>query len=76
MLDVEKALLPDQASVIAYAGKVKQVETVSVFLEDGTAVTMDVIIFISWESIQELLGLIRKRAGIPNSVVVFNQNGS
>ena len=74
MLDVEKALLPDQTSVIAYAGKVKQVETVSVFLEDGTAVTKDVTIFISWESIQELLGLIRKRAGIPNSVVVFNQN--
>lgn len=75
MLDVEKALLPDQASVIAYAGKVKQVETVTLFLEDGTAVTKDVTIVISWETVQQLLSLIRKRAGIRNSVVVFNQNG-
>lgn len=63
MIMLEKALLPDQASVAAYAGKVKQTETVTVFLYDGTAVTKDVTIIISWETVQQLLALIRKRAG-------------
>lgn len=74
MVSIEKALTPDQASVVAYAGKVKQTETVTLFLEDGTAVTKEVNIVLSWETIQEVMALICKRAGI--RLMVYNQKES
>lgn len=64
MTSIEAALIPDQQSVVAYAGKIKQTEKVIVYLPDGTAVERSVDIFVSWDSIQQLLRMIRLRAGI------------
>jgi hypothetical protein len=74
MVSIEKALTPDQASVAAYAGKIKQVEEVTVFLDDGTAVTKQIEVIISWETVMKLLSLIRRRAKINHPVTVFKQN--
>ena len=61
---VKNALAPDHQSQAAYTGRVKQTETVTVFAEDGTPIQKEVTFYISWDSISEILALVRKRAGL------------
>ena len=60
---VKNALAPDHQSQAAYTGRIKQTETVIVHAEDGTPIQKEVTFYISWDSITELLTLVRKRAG-------------
>ena len=61
---VKNALAPDHQSQAAYTGRIKQTETVTVFAEDGTPIQKEVTFYISWDSISEILALVRKRAGL------------
>ena len=61
---VKAALAPDHFSQAAYTGRVKQTETVVVHAEDGTPIQKEVTFYISWDSISEILALVRKRAGL------------
>ena len=61
---VKAALAPDHHSKAAYVGRVKQTETITVTTEDGTAIEREVTIYISWDSMEEMLKLIRNRAGL------------
>jgi len=61
---VQHALAPDPQSKAAYTGRIKQTETVIIHAEDGTPIEKEVSFYISWDSIAELLTLIRKRAGV------------
>ncbi len=66
-MDIERvkaALAPDHRSQKSYAGHITQTETVILYTEDGTPIQKDVQIYISWDSIAQLLALVRKRAGI------------
>lgn len=60
---VKNALAPDHQSQAAYTGRIKQTETIIVHAEDGTPIQKEVTFYISWDSISELLTLVRKRAG-------------
>lgn len=60
---VKNALAPDHQSQAAYTGRIKQTETIIVLAEDGTPIQKEVTFYISWDSISELLTLVRKRAG-------------
>ncbi len=62
--DIINALAPDTKSQIAYAGRIKQTELVTVYTEDGTPIEKEVTFYLSWDSISELLTLVRKRAGL------------
>ena len=61
---VKTALAPDCMSKAAYAGRVAQTETVMVFAEDGTPIEREFTFYISWDSISEILTMVRKRADI------------
>lgn len=61
---VRNALRPDYQSQAAYTGRVKQTETVLVHAEDGTPIQGKVDVYISWDTITEILGLVAKRIGI------------
>ncbi len=58
------AVKPDFTILPEYVGRIKQKETVTVFSEDGTATEHEVEFFISKESIQGILGLVRQKAGL------------
>ena len=58
------ALASDPASQIAYAGKIKQTEHVSIIDSHGNVHEKEVEIYISWDSIAQILNLVRERAGI------------
>jgi hypothetical protein len=61
---VRSALANDQNSQIAYAGKIMQVEHVSIIDSHGNVHEKDVEVYISWSSIEEILKLVRERANI------------
>jgi hypothetical protein len=61
---VKAALTSDHHSKSEYTGRIQQTETVIVHDENGTAIQKDVSFFISWDSIDQLLSMARKRAGI------------
>ena len=61
---VKNALAPDFHSQAAYTGRVTQTETVVVHAEDGTPIQKEVTFYISWDSICQILALVRKRAGV------------
>ena len=61
---VKNALAPDHQSQAAYTGRIKQTETIIVHAEDGTPIQKEVTFYISWDSISEILALVRKRAGL------------
>ena len=61
---IKEALTPDQYSQAAYAGRVKQTEIVEVFTEDGTPIQKQVTFYLSWDSIVQILAIVRKRAEI------------
>lgn len=48
----------------AYTGKVTQHVKVSTFLEDGTPVEIDQEVYLSWETINKVLELVRNKAGL------------
>lgn len=58
---INAVLAPDHFSQAAYTGKVKQTETIIIHAEDGTPLQRDITFYISWDSICEILALIRKR---------------
>ena len=49
---------------MAYAGKIKQTEHVSIIDSHGNVHEKEVEIYISWDSIAQILNLVRERAGI------------
>lgn len=57
------AITPDHHSRSAYTGRVTQKERVTIIADDGTAFEADVSFFVSWDSISELLGIMKKRVG-------------
>lgn len=61
---VKAALTPDFHSQAAYTGRLTQTETVTVVLEDGTAVEQEVTIYISWDTIKNMLAMVANRAGV------------
>lgn len=61
---VKAALAPDHFSQAAYTGRVKQTETVVVHAEDGTPIQKEVTFYISWDTISQILTLVRQRAGL------------
>ena len=61
---IRAALASDNSSQIAYAGKVTQVEQVTIIDSHGNVHEKDVEIYISWASISNILNLVRERAGI------------
>ena len=61
---VKAALAPDHFSQAAYTGRVKQTETVMVHAEDGTPIQKEVTFYISWDTISQILTLVRQRAGL------------
>lgn len=61
---VRQALAPDHGSQAAYAGRIKQTEIVEIFDENGTPIQKEVTFYISWDTIAQVLALVRKRAGI------------
>lgn len=61
---VKAALAPDHFSQAAYTGRVKQTETVVVHAEDGTPIQKEVTFYISWDTITQILTLVRQRAGL------------
>lgn len=61
---VQKALAPDHGSQAAYAGRIKQTEIVEIIDENGTYIQREVTFYISWDTIAQVLALVRKRAGI------------
>ena len=61
---VKAALAPDHFSQAAYTGRVKQTETVVVHSEDGTPIQKEVTFYISWDTISQILNLVRQRAGL------------
>ena len=63
---VKNALATDHQSQATYTGRVKQTETIIVYTEDGTPIQKEVSFYISWDSIAEILNLVRLRAGIPS----------
>lgn len=58
------ALAPDHSSQAAYAGRIKQTEIVEIIDENGTYIQKEVTFYISWDTITEVLAMVRKRAGI------------
>ena len=62
---MKAAISSDHHSRAAYTGKIKQTETVSVTTEEGVVIEKEVTIFISWDSIDELLKMVRERAKNP-----------
>ena len=61
---VKAALAPDHFSQAAYTGRIKQTETVVVHAEDGTPIQKEVTFYISWDTISQILTLVRQRAGL------------
>lgn len=61
---IRAALASDSASQMAYAGKITQIEHVSIIDSHGNVHEKDVEVFISWSSISQILNLVRERAGI------------
>lgn len=62
---VVAALTPDFHSRAAYTGRLRQQEDVTIILDDGTVVEKTVDIYISWDTIQDMLVMVAERAGIP-----------
>lgn len=58
------ALQSDGYSQVAYTGKIKQIEHVSIIDSHGNVHEKDVEIYISWDSIDQILNLVRERAGL------------
>lgn len=63
-IQIRAALTPDHQSQAAYTGRVKQTEIVQVITDEGVAIEKEVTIYISWDSINAILGLVRERAGL------------
>lgn len=64
VVDFHTAVGINPESQIAYAGKIKQTEHVSIIDSHGNVHEKDVEIYISWDSIVQILNLVRERAGI------------
>lgn len=67
MIDDERmrimsALTSDHHSKAAYTGRIQQTETVTVITEDGTSIQKDVSFYITWDTIDKLLNLVKERA--------------
>lgn len=61
---VKSALEPDFHSQGAYAGRITQRETFTVLDEEGNPIHVERDVIISWSSMQELLKMVRERAGL------------
>ena len=61
---IRAALASDNASQMAYAGQVSQIEHVAIIDSHGNTHEKEVEVFISWASIDKILNLVRQRAGI------------
>lgn len=61
---VKAALAADHHSRSAYAGRISQKEVVTVTTEDGTPIQKEVEIFLTWDTISNMLELVRERAGL------------
>lgn len=61
---VKAALAADHHSRSAYTGQLVQRETVEIVTEDGTSIQKEVDIYISWDTISNMLTMIRNRAGL------------
>ena len=61
---IHAALTPDHHSKSAYVGRISQNISVIVHAEDGTPIQKELSIFISWDSIELIMNMIRKRAGL------------
>lgn len=61
---ITAALASDHHSKAAYTGRIQQSETVTVYAEDGTPIQKEVSFFISWDTIDQILTMVRNRAGL------------
>ena len=61
---IRAALASDNASQLAYAGKIIQAEQVSIIDSHGNVHEKEMEIYISWSSISQILNLVRERIGI------------
>lgn len=61
---VKAALTANNDSRVAYAGKISQKETVTIYTDDGVAVQKEIEIFITWDTISKMLDMVRNRAGL------------
>lgn len=58
----EAAVASDHHSKAAYTGRIQQTETVTVVTEDGISIQKDVSFYITWDTIDKLLNLVKERA--------------
>lgn len=61
---IKNALLPTSRNKIHYASQLTQREAITVHTPDGNAIETFVTFSISTETVEKLLKLIQKRAGI------------
>ena len=61
---VKSALTPDFHSKAAYVGRITQRETFTVSDEDGNPINVERDVIISWATIEQVLSMVRERAGI------------
>lgn len=61
---ITAALASDHHSKAAYTGRIEQRETVTVHAEDGTPIQKEVSFFISWDTIDAILTMVRQRASL------------
>ena len=61
-----QATSADWSNKSKYANRIQQTEQVTVFAEDGTPIEKEVTFYISMESINAVLSLVRKKALIPD----------
>lgn len=58
----EAAVATNHQSKKAYTGRIQQTETVTVITEDGISIQKEVSFFITWDTIEKLLNLVKERA--------------
>ena len=61
---IKSALSSDFHSKDKYVSRITQRETFVVHDEDGNPIQVERDVLISWSSIEQLLAMVRKRAGI------------
>ncbi len=61
---IRAALAMDHHSRSAYTGRISQTETVIVHDQNGVPIQKDVSIFISWDTIEQILNMVRSRANL------------
>lgn len=59
---VRNSLEPDHNSKSAYTGRITQTETVIIYDENGVPIQKEFSFFITWDTIKQMLEMIKKRA--------------